>query len=158
MPEEEDRRRVSRERKALTIERTRHVNRIKGLFSAAQKLQLQIQAREAQIVQLQKTLSLDIFGISKARIDSLKGEISSLQQMSAALPAAGARVTVDGSANVLTFSGRQFNTAFDLRVSVTGQGKAQLVRAVNPDALRGTLQLSDQAAGHSWRETPQATK
>jgi transposase len=31
-PEEEDRRRVSRERKALTIERTRHVNRIKGLL------------------------------------------------------------------------------------------------------------------------------
>lgn len=32
MPEDEDRRRVSRERKALTIERTRHVNRIKGLL------------------------------------------------------------------------------------------------------------------------------
>jgi transposase len=31
-PEEEDRRRVSRERKSLTIERVRHVNRIKGLF------------------------------------------------------------------------------------------------------------------------------
>ncbi|CCW16097.1 Mobile element protein [Sphingobium indicum BiD32] len=31
-PEEEDRRRVSRERKSLTIERTRHVNRIKGLL------------------------------------------------------------------------------------------------------------------------------
>ena len=31
-PEEEDRRRVSRERKCLTIERTRHVNRIKGLL------------------------------------------------------------------------------------------------------------------------------
>ena len=33
-PEEEDRRRVSRERKSLTIERTRHNNRIKGLFFA----------------------------------------------------------------------------------------------------------------------------
>ena len=31
-PEEEDRRRVSRERKSLTNERTRHVNRIKGLL------------------------------------------------------------------------------------------------------------------------------
>tara|TARA_R110000868_G_scaffold411709_1_gene707840 strand:- start:3369 stop:4586 length:1218 start_codon:yes stop_codon:yes gene_type:complete len=31
-PEEEDRRRISRERKSLTIERTRHVNRIKGLL------------------------------------------------------------------------------------------------------------------------------
>ena len=31
-PEEEDRRRVSRERKSLTIERIRHVNRIKGLL------------------------------------------------------------------------------------------------------------------------------
>jgi transposase len=31
-PEEEDRRRISRERKALTNERTRHVNRIKGLL------------------------------------------------------------------------------------------------------------------------------
>jgi transposase len=31
-PEEEDRRRVSRERKSLTIERVRHVNRIKGLL------------------------------------------------------------------------------------------------------------------------------
>jgi len=31
-PEEEDRRRVPRERKALTIERTRHTNRIKGLL------------------------------------------------------------------------------------------------------------------------------
>ncbi|MER9337806.1 IS110 family transposase [Mesorhizobium sp. M0293] len=33
-PEEEDRRRLSRERKALTNERTRHVNRIKGLLFA----------------------------------------------------------------------------------------------------------------------------
>lgn len=32
MPEEEDRRRISRERKALTNERVRHVNRIKGLL------------------------------------------------------------------------------------------------------------------------------
>lgn len=31
-PEEEDRRRISRERKALTNERVRHVNRIKGLL------------------------------------------------------------------------------------------------------------------------------
>lgn len=31
-PEEEDRRRISRERKALTTERVRHVNRIKGLL------------------------------------------------------------------------------------------------------------------------------
>jgi len=31
-PEEEDRRRISRERKSLTIERTRHGNRIKGLL------------------------------------------------------------------------------------------------------------------------------
>lgn len=31
-PEEEDRRRVSRERKSLTNERTRHINRIKGLL------------------------------------------------------------------------------------------------------------------------------
>ncbi len=33
-PDEEDRRRISRERKALTNERTRHVNRIKGLLFA----------------------------------------------------------------------------------------------------------------------------
>jgi len=33
-PEEEDRRRILRERKALVIERTRHVNRIKGLLFA----------------------------------------------------------------------------------------------------------------------------
>lgn len=33
-PEEEDRRRILRERKALIIERTRHVNRIKGLLFA----------------------------------------------------------------------------------------------------------------------------
>jgi transposase len=33
-PEEEDRRRIARERKALTNERTRHVNRIKGLLFA----------------------------------------------------------------------------------------------------------------------------
>jgi transposase len=32
MPEEEDRRRLSRERQALTSERVRHVNRIKGLL------------------------------------------------------------------------------------------------------------------------------
>ena len=31
-PEDEDRRRISRERKALTTERVRHVNRIKGLL------------------------------------------------------------------------------------------------------------------------------
>ncbi len=31
-PEEEDRRRISRERKALTTERLRHVNRVKGLL------------------------------------------------------------------------------------------------------------------------------
>ncbi len=31
-PEEEDRRRISRERKALTTERVRHVNRLKGLL------------------------------------------------------------------------------------------------------------------------------
>lgn len=35
MPEEEDRRRISRERKALTNERVRHVNRIKGLLFRA---------------------------------------------------------------------------------------------------------------------------
>jgi transposase len=33
-PEEEDRRRVSRELKALTAERVRHVNRVKGLLFA----------------------------------------------------------------------------------------------------------------------------
>lgn len=33
-PEEEDRRRISRERKALTNERVRHVNRVKGLLFA----------------------------------------------------------------------------------------------------------------------------
>lgn len=33
-PEEEDRRRITRERKALTNERVRHVNRIKGLLFA----------------------------------------------------------------------------------------------------------------------------
>jgi len=31
-PDEEDRRRVSRERKTLTAERVEHVNRIKGLL------------------------------------------------------------------------------------------------------------------------------
>src|SRR3984885_9963406 len=34
MPEEEDRRRVARERKALTAQRVRHVNRVKGLLFA----------------------------------------------------------------------------------------------------------------------------
>ena len=33
-PEEEDRRRVCRERRTLVAERVRHVNRIKGLLSA----------------------------------------------------------------------------------------------------------------------------
>lgn len=33
-PEEEDRRRIARERKALTNERTRHINRLKGLLFA----------------------------------------------------------------------------------------------------------------------------
>ena len=33
-PEEEDRRRISRERKTLTAERVQHVNRIKGLLFA----------------------------------------------------------------------------------------------------------------------------
>ena len=33
-PQEEDRRRICRERKTLTAERVRHVNRIKGLLFA----------------------------------------------------------------------------------------------------------------------------
>ena len=52
-PEEEDRRRVSRERKTLTAERVEHVNRIKGLlFSQGVKYEPMHRNRRQQLEQL----------------------------------------------------------------------------------------------------------
>ena len=69
-PEEEDRRRISRERKALTAERVAHVNRIKGLlFSQGIKYEPLHRDRRARLEQL-KT------GDGRALPDHMKRQIS----------------------------------------------------------------------------------
>ena len=69
-PEEEDRRRISRERKALTAERVAHVNRIKGLLSSQGiKYEPLHRDRRARLEQL-KT------GDGRALPDHMKRQIS----------------------------------------------------------------------------------
>lgn len=70
-PEEEDRRRLSRERKALTNERTRHVNRIKGLLFSQGVLGYEPMRRDRR----QRLEELQT-GDGRALPDHLKAQIS----------------------------------------------------------------------------------
>ncbi|MBU3651560.1 MAG: hypothetical protein FGM44_00615, partial [Limnohabitans sp.] len=135
-----------------------------NVLAKIQKMFDDVRQQDLAIESARKTLAtyqafpayLDWLGTNAYQIKVMQATIANLERIRAAMPAANAVVTVNANANALAVYSKGVNQAFKLQVNVVGKTQVQVVRAADRDALRGTLQVSGQAAGTSWTETPQA--